>query len=56
MKGVICFLMVCLYALGAIGGICYTVYCCAYVITAGIVGLAWMAWPKLVEYYKEGMK
>lgn len=51
MKKVYCFLMVCLYVLGCIGGIGYTVYDKAYPIAAGIAVAGWMAWPKIKELF-----
>lgn len=49
-KKLIAFLMVCLYALGTIGGIGYAVYNKAWVIAVGVLALGWMAWPSAVKY------
>lgn len=45
------FFMLCLYALGVIGGIGYTLYCGAYAITAGVAALGYMAFGKAKEYF-----
>ena len=47
MKQLISFFIVCLYALGAIGGVGYALYNGAYPVAIGVVALAWMAWPTL---------
>ena len=52
MKKVYCFLMLCLYVLGSIGGIGYSVFNGAWPVAAGVAALAYMAWPKVVECYK----
>ena len=44
--------MICLYLLGSIGGLGWSLYSGGYVIAVGCVGLAWMAWPKFIEYIK----
>jgi len=56
MKGILSFVMICLFALGVIGGIGYACYNGAWVIAIGVAALGWMAWPKVVEYYKTGLK
>lgn len=45
------FFMLCLFLLGTIGGIGYTIMCDAYVITAGIIGLSYMALPTALDYF-----
>jgi hypothetical protein len=45
------FLMLCLFALGCIGGIGYSVYNSAYVIAIGVAGLSFLAWPQVVKHY-----
>ena len=40
------FIMICLYILGVIGGLGWTLYSGGYVIAAGVVAVAYMAWPK----------
>lgn len=52
MKKVFCFVMLCLYALGTIGGIGYAIYVSAWPVAVGVAGLAWMAFPKVSEYFK----
>ena len=51
MKKIGYFLMICLYALGVIGGFGSSLYCGAYPCAAGVVAVAWMAWPKVKEYF-----
>lgn len=46
------FLILCLYALGTIGGIGYVCYNKAYPIAVGVAALAVMAFPKLKEAFK----
>lgn len=55
MKKIFYFIMICLTVLGAIGGIGYTIYCHAYVISIGIAGLAFMAFPTVKDYVKKLM-
>ena len=45
------FLMICLYIIGVIGGIGYTIYGGAYPCAVGVLALGWMSWPKEKEYY-----
>lgn len=44
-KGFIYFLLICLYILGAIGGIGYACYNHAYLIAVGVAAVAAMAFP-----------
>lgn len=53
MKKFICFLLLCLYVLGTIGGVGYALYNHAYLIAAGVVAVAAMAVPQVVKYFKE---
>ena len=53
MKKIFYFIMICLAAFGAIGGIGYTIYCHAYVISVGVAGLAFMAFPTIKNYVKK---
>lgn len=53
MKKYFSFLMICLYILGVIGGLGWTLYSGGYVIAVGVVAVAYMAWPKLVEYFHD---
>jgi MFS superfamily sulfate permease-like transporter len=52
MKKVYYFVMLCLCALGFIGGIGYSVYCGAWYVVVGVVALGYTAWPKFVGYFK----
>ena len=49
MKKFYYFMMVCLFALGFIGGLGYTLYNEAYVPAVGVLGLTWLALPKVRE-------
>ena len=51
MKKFFAFIMICLFGLGAIGGIGYSLYCGAYVIAVGVAALTWMAIPELKKYF-----
>ena len=53
MKKIFYFIMICLAAFGSIGGIGYTIYCHAYVISVGVAGLAFMAFPTIKNYVKK---
>ena len=53
MKKYFSFIMICLYVLGIIGGLGWTLYSGGYVIAVGVVAVAYMAWPKLVEYFRD---
>ena len=53
MKKYFSFIMICLYVLGVIGGLGWTLYSGGYVIAVGVVAVAYMAWPKLVEYFHD---
>lgn len=56
MKGVFCFIMICCYILGSIGGFGYSIYKGQYLIAFSVAILAFMAFPKAKEYYYEGLK
>ena len=51
LKKILSFFMLCLYALGVIGGIGYTIYCGAYPIAVGVAALGYMAFGKAKEYF-----
>ena len=51
MKKIVYFLIMCLYVLGTIGGVGYSLYSGAYLIAVGVAAVGWMAWPKVVEYF-----
>lgn len=53
MKKYFSFIMICLYVLGIIGGLGWTLYSGGYVIAVGVMAVAYMAWPKLVEYFRD---
>ena len=56
MKGVLVWVVICLFLLGTIGGIGYTVWCKAYVIAVGVAANSVLAFFKVKEMYKESMK
>lgn len=51
-KGFIYFALICLYILGAIGGIGYACNNHAYLIAIGVVVVAAIALPQVVKYFK----
>lgn len=51
LRKILSFFMLCLYVLGVIGGIGYTLYCGAYPIAAGVAALGYMAFGKAKEYF-----
>ena len=53
MKQFFYFIMICLYILGAIGGLGWVLYSKGYVIAVGVVAVAVMAWPNVKEYYNK---
>lgn len=52
MKKLLYFFVLALALLGIIGGIGYTIWQKAYVITIGIAALTFLAWPKIRDYFK----
>ena len=52
MRKIIYFVLMCLYILGAIGGVGYAMFNHAYLIAIGVVVVAAMALPQVVKYYK----
>lgn len=52
-KGFICFLQICLYILGTIGGIGYACYNHAYLIAVGVAAVAAMAFPYIKGKFKK---
>ena len=50
MKKIYYFIMICLYALGVLGGLGWTLQSGGYAIAIGEVAVAWMAWPKVREF------
>lgn len=49
------FIYSCVYALGTIGGLGWTLYNHAWATAAGILGLAIMAFPTLKKAFKDEM-
>ena len=52
-KGFICFLQICLYILGSIGGIGYALYNKAYPVAVGVAAVAAMAFPYIKGVFKK---
>ena len=50
MKKIGYFILLTLCVMGAIGSFGYSLYCEAYPIAAGVVVLAYSAWPKIKNY------
>ena len=53
MKKILYFLALCLYALGAIGGIGYVCYSGAWIVAVAVVVLAVMAFPTAKKFYHQ---
>lgn len=53
MKKILCFIQLCLYALGVIGGLGWTIYSKGYVIAAGVAALGAFAFPYIKKVFKE---
>lgn len=53
MKKALSFIEICAYAVGAIGGFGYAMYCKAYFIGICVVALAAMAFPELKRCFQE---
>lgn len=53
MEKIYVFFVLCLYVLGTIGGVGYTIYCGGYPIALGVVALAVMAYPKAKEFLQK---
>ena len=52
MKKLLYFFVLAFALMGAIGGIGFTIWQKGYIIAIGIAALAFMAWPKIREYFK----
>ena len=50
-KKLVAFAMLCLYALGTIGGIGYAIYGGAWPVAIGVAAVDWMAWPRVKEFF-----
>lgn len=50
-KKILSFILLCLYALGTIGGIGYAIYGGSYAIAVGVAALAYLAYPKAKECF-----
>lgn len=55
MKKIFYFIMLCLTIVGIIGGIGYTVYDHAYVVSVGLAVAEYMTWPQVSDYAKKMM-
>ena len=54
-KGFLCFLQICLYILGSIGGFGYALYNKAYLIAVGVAAVIAMAFPYIKNVFKDMM-
>ena len=52
MKKVLCFILLFLAVVGILGGIGYTIYSGAYVISVGLLAAGYVAYPGVKELYK----
>lgn len=52
MKKILNFILLCLYIVGLIGGIGYTIHSHAWVITVGVAVLGVMGWPMARDCFK----
>lgn len=50
MKKIYYFIMLCLYVLGVVGGIGWSLYSGGYAYAVGVAALGFMAWPKFKDY------
>lgn len=50
MDKIISFIIVCLYVLGVLGAIGYTLMGGGYLIAVAVAVVAWLAWPKVREF------
>ena len=53
MKSLFGFIVICLWLLGALGGVGYSIYCEAWVIAVGVLANAVLAFFKVKEIYKD---
>lgn len=52
MNKIILFILITLSFIGIIGGIGYSIYNDAYVISVGLVAAGYVAWPRFRELFK----
>ena len=53
MNKIVYLLLLFLTAIGIIGGIGYSIYSNAYVISVGLIATAYVAWPGIKDLYKK---
>ena len=53
MNKIVYLLLLFLTAIGIIGGIGYSAYSNAYVISVGLIATAYVAWPGIKDLYKK---
>ena len=51
MKKIYYFIMICLWVLGVVGGIGYSLFCSAWAIAIGVAATGYMAVPTIKEYF-----
>ena len=49
-KKIMALTMVLLYVIGTVGGILFNILDGSLPVAVGVAALAWMAWPRCVEY------
>ncbi len=52
-KGIFAWVIICLWILGTIGGVGYTIYCHAWVVSVGVFANAVIAFFKVRDIYKD---
>lgn len=53
MTKILYFILLFLAVIGLLGGIGYTIYYGAYVVTIGIAVLGYLAYPSFIDYFNE---
>jgi len=53
MNKILVFVLLLLAFIGIVGGIGYTIWCQAYVISLGLIAAGWMVWPRFMELFKK---
>lgn len=51
LKKVLSFVLLFVWAMGIVGGICYSIYGGAWPIAVGVAVAAWLSWPKVTELF-----
>ena len=51
LKKVLSFVLLFVWAMGIVGGIGYSIYVGAWLISVGVAVAAWLSWPKVTELF-----